>query len=236
MISINQPYFFPNIGYFLLLNQCSTHVFLDHVNMKKKSFITRNYLHSLNVKIFVPLRGLSQNRMINEHDINDYTNYTNQLFDKILKLYVKYPFFDDLQEIVDDIQKKICSRSKISEFNAVTTQALSEFLGLKVKFYMSSDLKISSEMKKSDLLIEICQKLGYGKYINLAGGKDLYDSNAFKTKGIDIFFSDNSILTDNFTEDLIYTSILDLIALKGRVWITEQLNSRKNKLLGCSYA
>ena len=235
MISINQPYFFPNIGYFLLLNQCSTHIFLDHVNMKKKSFITRNYLHSVNVKIVVPLKGLSQNRMINEHNINDYTNYTNQLFNKILKLYVQYPFFDDLQKIVGDIQKKVGSKSKISEFNAVTTQALSDFLGLKIKFYMSSDLKISSEIKKSDLLIEICQKLGYDKYINLAGGKDLYDTNAFKTKGIDIFFSDNSILTDNFSEDLIYTSILDLIALKGRVWITEQLNNRKNQFLGRSY-
>lgn len=229
MISINQPYFFPNIGYFLLLNACSTHVFLDHVNMKKKSYITRNYLHSVNVNIGVPLKGLSQNRKINEHEINDYKNFSVQLFNKILKLYVRYPFFNDLQEILNSIQAKIHSTSKISEFNAITTTALSNFLGLTVKFHMSSDLNLSSEIKKSDLLIEICRKLGYNRYINLSGGRDLYELKAFKMKGIDIFFSDNSILTNNFSDDLIYTSILDLIALKGKSWITQQLNSRKNQ-------
>ena len=235
MISINQPYFFPNIGYFLLLSQSTTHVFLDHVNMKKKSFITRNNLHSLNFKMVLPMSGLSQNRMINEHYINDCSNTTNQLFEKILKMYAKYPFFFDLQMIINQMRNEFHPETKISVFNAVTTQALSNFLGLRVNFHMSSELQLSSDIKKSDLLIEICQKLGYDKYINLSGGKDLYDPDMFKAKGIEISFSDNSILSDTFSDNLIYTSILDLIAIKGRAWITEQLSRKKNLYLANSY-
>ena len=100
---------------------------------------------------------------------------------------------------------------------------------------MSSELQLSSDIKKSDLLIEICQKLGYDKYINLSGGKDLYDPDMFKAKGIEISFSDNSILSDTFSDNLIYTSILDLIAIKGRAWITEQLSRKKNLYLANSY-
>ena len=67
-ISINQPYFFPYFGYFILLSHSDIFVSLDDVNMIKKGYIHRNsfVLNGETYFFSVPLQQISQNRKINE--------------------------------------------------------------------------------------------------------------------------------------------------------------------------
>ena len=59
MIGIMQPYFFPYIGYFQLIQSVDSYVNLDHVAFMKRSYMTRNVLKneipiSIPVSISVP--------------------------------------------------------------------------------------------------------------------------------------------------------------------------------------
>ena len=47
-IGIMQPYFFPYIGYFQLINEVDVYVNLDHVSFMKRSYMTRNTLKNVN--------------------------------------------------------------------------------------------------------------------------------------------------------------------------------------------
>ena len=43
-IGVMQPYFFPYLGYFQLINEVDVYVNLDHVSFMKRSYMTRNTL------------------------------------------------------------------------------------------------------------------------------------------------------------------------------------------------
>lgn len=43
-VAIMQPYFFPYLGYFQLIDSVDVYVNLDHVSFMKRSYMTRNVL------------------------------------------------------------------------------------------------------------------------------------------------------------------------------------------------
>src|SRR5690606_40212158 len=65
-ISVMQPYIFPYIGYFQLINTVDVFVFYDDVNFIKKGWINRNnVLHGdKSTRFTIPLRKVSQNKPI----------------------------------------------------------------------------------------------------------------------------------------------------------------------------
>ncbi len=67
-VAIMQPYFFPYIGYFQLINAVDTFVIYDDVNYIKKGWINRNkiLLNGKEKRINLQIAGASQNKLINE--------------------------------------------------------------------------------------------------------------------------------------------------------------------------
>ena len=225
MLSINQPYFFPNIGYFYLLKCSSNHVFLDNVRMRKKSFITRNYLASLSLDITLPVSHLSQNRNINDHFIHDKNIFYENFFQTIKNAYKDYMYVSDLVNILDSIFNFVKDADSVSQFNQISTKQICRYLEIDVVFTDASDLQIPDTYKQAYLLIEICKALGILNYINLEGGRDLYDEHMFYDHGIRLNLCNNQSLRLFFPDKIFYTSILDLIALKGVVWISKNLET-----------
>jgi hypothetical protein len=71
-IAVMQPYIYPYLGYFQLINAVDKFVFYDDVNYIKKGWINRNQI-LVNKSPFlftIPLKEVSQNKLINEIDIN----------------------------------------------------------------------------------------------------------------------------------------------------------------------
>ena len=71
-VAIMQPYFFPYLGYFQLIESADNFIFYDDVNFKKKGWVNRNNILVNNEKklLTVPLQKASQNKMINEVLLN----------------------------------------------------------------------------------------------------------------------------------------------------------------------
>ena len=70
-VAIMQPYLFPYIGYFQLLNAVDIFVLFDDVNYINRGWINRNRI-LLNGKphlFTIPLHKASQNKLINEIEI-----------------------------------------------------------------------------------------------------------------------------------------------------------------------
>ena len=60
-IGIMQPYFFPYIGYFQLMQEVDLYVNLEHVSFMKRSYMTRNTIKN-NTPINIPVSNGSQNK------------------------------------------------------------------------------------------------------------------------------------------------------------------------------
>ena len=67
-LGIMQPYFFPYLGYWQLINAVDKFVLLDDVNFITRGYINRNsiLLNGQPYKFSMPLDNQSQNKLINE--------------------------------------------------------------------------------------------------------------------------------------------------------------------------
>ena len=82
-IAIMQPYIFPYIGYFQLINAVDTFVFYDDVKFIKRGWINRNKIlvNGEESLITFPCIKVSQNKEIREIEID----LSDKQYEKILK-------------------------------------------------------------------------------------------------------------------------------------------------------
>ena len=67
-VAIMQPYFFPYIGYFQLINAVDKFIFYDDVNYINRGWINRNRIlvDGQDKYVIIPLKKASQNKKINK--------------------------------------------------------------------------------------------------------------------------------------------------------------------------
>jgi len=218
-ISINQPYFFPYIGYFQLISSSDIFINLDHVQYTKRSYITSNTLKN-DIKINIPVIGGSQTKQIREV----YADCTEKWFENFAKtLYINYgkePYFCDVMEEVlsswYEVIKIQPQPISISEFNMISIYIICKYLDIQTKFSFSS-LDLTNQKREKGLQ-DIVKYYKGDTYINAIGGQKLYTKDNFKEAGIDLYFIKNKSLLPN-------TSILDLLFRFDKELIKQELNN-----------
>ena len=210
-LAIMQPYFFPYIGYFQLINAVDNFVFYDDVNYIKNGWINRNRI-LINDKasyLTVSLNNASPNKLINEIEILD---NRPKLGKTIQMAYRKAPFFDNAWPVVKnclDFDSK-----RISEIAIFSIKAVSEYLELKTEFKISSlNYSETKGIDKAERLIEICKIENTSQYINLIGGKKLYAKEKFAANDIKLnFIKSHQIKYHQFGIEFVSgLSIIDLL-------------------------
>lgn len=185
-LAIMQPYFFPYIGYFQLVNAVDTFIFYDDVNFIKNGWINRNNIIINNTAkyITIQLRGASPNKLINEVE---FTDNRKKLKKSIQMAYKKAPFYNDAWPIIEEILS--IKTQNISEQSINSVERVSEYIGINTKFEISSQKYNKTKgMDKANRLIEICKMNGATTYINPIGGKELYKKETFKAVNIELYF------------------------------------------------
>jgi hypothetical protein len=183
-----QPYFFPYIGYFQFINSVDVFLIYDDVNYINKGWINRNYILINNqTNLFsVPLIKASQNKLINEIQIDYSTNWKEKFIRKIETAYRKAPYFHNTMELItlvlDDKYRYICDLALAS------IKSVSKFLEINTKIIDSSRGLENKYLKGQDRIIDICKKMNAKQYINPLGGIDLYDKESFDREKIKLHF------------------------------------------------
>ncbi len=225
VIGIMQPYFFPYIGYWQLMNAVDEYVVYDDVNFIKGGWINRNRI-LVNEKpqyINVILSKPSPNSRINEIEIGNDERLKRKLLLTISNNYHKAPYYDDvfpmLERTVNDMQ------GILSEYLYRTFVSVTEYLEIKTKFILSSNIEKDNELKGKYKVIDICKRLGATDYINAIGGMDLYDYESFEKEGIRLsFLKTEDIKYKQFGNEFVPgLSIIDVMMFNSKKEIQEQL-------------
>lgn len=210
-----QPYLFPYLGYFQLVNAVDVFVFADDVNFIKRGFINRNkiLLHNKEQYFRVPCHKPSQNRLINEIQIaDDMKGYPNNLLLTIKQAYLKAPFFGDVFPIIESLFHS--DIADISTLAATSVELISKYLGIGVNFKFSSKAFGHTRGQERSLrLLNITKESGSDHYINPIGGNMLYDKEHFKSHGVTLEFLSPQIRPYNqFNDDFVPNlSIIDVL-------------------------
>ena len=184
-LAIMQPYLFPYIGYWQLLQAVDKFILFDDVNFIKKGYINRNsiLIDGREHKFSLELRKQSQNKLINEIEVGD-----NK--EKLLKTrhmaYRKAPRYDEVYPVLEKVIRY--DEANLARYVGVSLYELSDFLGIDVEIVYSSDIAKDEALKGKDKIIDICRALGASEYINAAGGRSLYDRADFDKMGISLKF------------------------------------------------
>ena len=214
-VAVMQPYLFPYLGYFQLVNAVDTFVFADDVNYIKRGYINRNRILFQDEKqyITVPCIKVSQNKLINEIQVAIETKgYPENILLTINHVYKKAPFFTDVFPIIESIFHS--DNYNISTLAAASVEAVSKYLEINVDFKFSSlSFGHTKGQDKSIRLINITKELGSDSYINPKGGDVLYDKEFFDGHGVNLDFliaqvSPYTQFKNDFVPDL---SIIDVI-------------------------
>jgi hypothetical protein len=188
-IAIMQPYVFPYIGYFHLIDASDLFVFYDDVHFIKRGWINRNriLLDGNDYLFTLPVANASQNKLINETLLSIDDEWKKTFYKTLTHSYRKAPFFSSAMDIINSIiSTRYCN---ISEFAINSIVSIYDYLGMELNYTKSSVCSPETKgMGKADRLIEISKRQGCKRYVNAAGGINLYSKDYFKDKGVELGF------------------------------------------------
>jgi len=214
-LGIMQPYFFPYIGYFQLIQLVDVYVIADDLNFIKNSYIKKNSIldNGAPALISLELIGASQNKLINEIEVG---KNTDKLLKGIQRRYAKAPYFKDVFPLLQTIL--LTQEKNLARFLGESLIQISDYLEIKTKFLYSSEIEKNNDLTFDDRIIDICKSVGSNHYINAIGGKELYSKDKFATEGIKLDFIDSKkIEYKQFNKDFVPNlSIIDVMMFNSK--------------------
>jgi len=225
-LAIMQPYLFPYIGYFQLINAVDKFIIYDDVNFINKGWINRNRIlvNSIPHTFTVPLKNASQNAIIRDLKLA-IDNRWKTKFIKTLELsYKKAPYFKETFDIVEDV---INTKSTfLIDWHLKSLDLIKSYLEIKTNFTNSSKQYKNKNLKGQERIIDICIKERATDYINLIGGKDLYNDQSFIDKKVKLYFLEsNLIMYKQFNNEFVpCLSIIDVLIFNSVLAIKDLLN------------
>lgn len=227
-IAIMQPYVFPYLGYFQLLQAVDTFVFYDDVNFIKRGWINRNriLINGDGKLVTFPCRGASQNKLINKVGVDT----SDKAFQKLLKsfsmAYANAPYYHTVYPLLEQVLT--AEYDSIAGLSATSVMTIAKYLGLEKVFQYSSQTYPDSQgLPKADRLIHIAKQAGYSDYVNAIGGQAIYEKAYFRTKEVNLYFLEPQLppypqFDNEFVPGL---SIIDVLMFNSTAKTLKMLNA-----------
>lgn len=213
-VAIMQPYFFPYIGYFQLINSVDRFIIYDEIQYTKKGWINRNrYLNNGNPDYFtLPLKKDSDYLNINQRYLSeDWSLHKRKLLNKLKEAYRKAPYFKERWEWLEEIIE--ADFENLFEYNYNSIKKVCAYLDVKTELTCSSNIKFNNDLKGEEKVIDICRTVNAETYINPIGGVELYSKESFSKYDINLLFlASNLTAYKQFNKPFVpYLSIIDVL-------------------------
>lgn len=225
-IGIMQPYFFPYMGYWQLINAVDKYVIYDDVNFIKNGWINRNniLLNGKKYLVTLPLDGASSFLLINQIRTTSKTKDKEKVLKTIVQSYKKAPYFENVISIVENT---IMNESKfICDALIYSIKSIINYLDIKTEILISSELDKDNSLSSEDKVIHICKLLNGHNYLNAIGGQELYNKSNFEKQNLQLSFlkmnqQSYKQLSNDFIPNL---SMIDVLMFNSPSSIREMLN------------
>lgn len=216
-IAIMQPYFFPYLGYFSLIENTDHFIFFDTPQYIKKGWINRNRIIGCGtdpVFINVPICKAPQNTAIKDIRISNNEPWKEKLFGQLSIYKRRAPYYNDVISLIENIVASNNYGDSMSQLAIQSIVETCDFLGISINYDVFSEMDMHINASAPDeWALEISKELGYTRYVNPPGGLSFFDRQKYKSAGIQIDFLEQQLCPyiqkkGFFTEGL---SIIDVM-------------------------
>ena len=185
----HQPAYLPWLGYLEKIMRSDLYIYVDTVQFEHRSFINRNKIKTANGSMWLTVPVLSKgHRSANLLDlrINNDSDWQKKHFASICLNYKKAPYYKEyIDKIAPFYEKKY---EMFTDFCYEYTLFWFRELNITTKVIRLKDLDV--EGKKSELVLDMCQKVQADTYISGALGRDYMDDDLFKRNSIHVIYQD----------------------------------------------
>lgn len=221
-IAIMQPTFNPWIGYFDLIDYVDKFIFLDTVQLTKRSWQTRNkfLLNSNEVMFSIPIQKTSsRDDLLIKDALISYENFDfREKFAILLEQgYKKSLFYKEIHRFIQDLI--FFDTSSLSLYNINIIENISKKLGITTEFHKLSEINFTSDSKKGNLILDICEFFNTEIYVSPLGAYEYMEKskNLFTEQNRTVQYQHylHPIYTQLGKTFIPYIGILDLLYNNG---------------------
>ena len=231
-LGIMQPYFFPYLGYFDLIDRSDRWIVFDIVQYNAKSWMTRNrILHPTDgwQYINVPVNKMPSGTPIREMRIKNKRAALDRILGQLEHYRKHAPYYRCVVELVERTFEAAES-DRLVELNVQSQAQSCAYLGISFYWSVCSELNLSLDNIEhaGQWALRISQQLGAKEYINPPGGRGIFNPREWREAGIELSFTTPSVFHYNcapyeFCENL---SILDVLMWNSPEAIVTQLRGK----------
>jgi hypothetical protein len=227
-VAIMQPYLFPYIGYFQLMNAVDEFIIYDNIQFTKKGWINRNRIlvNGVDTYITLPLKKDSDYLNIKDRFLSDdWSIERKKILNRITESYRKAPQFNFVYHVIENILMH--DEKNLFSFIFNSLRQINQYLDIKTPLIVSSSIPINHDLKAGNKVIELCKARQASTYINPIGGVELYSKENFKNEGLELqFLKANNITYPQFKNDFVpFLSIIDVMMFNPKETVAEYITS-----------
>ena len=190
-VAIMQPYFFPYIGYFQLIQAADRFILFNDVQYIRHGWINRNRILKPGggiQYILMPLAAHARETLIKDIAVADDANNKEKVLRQIEHYKKTAPFYKDVRALLGDCFTT--GECNITEMNAGYLKAVCDYIGINYKIEISSQMNFDYTQvhDAGEWALRMSEQLQATTYINPPGGKDLFDKAKFEQSNIRLQF------------------------------------------------
>ena len=184
-VAIMQPYFFPYLGYFQLINAVDRFLLYDDVQYMKGGWINRNRILQNGAPAWfsMPVRHAHFKLPISARTYCDPIKNGSALLSTLHTAYRKAPYFRCGIQLAEAILA--CGDESVVGYNHAALLKICAYIGICTPIELTSNAKTDQTLNAEDRVLELCKRTHATQYINAAGGRDLYSSQLFSANNIE---------------------------------------------------
>ena len=217
-VAVMQPYLFPYIGYFQLAAQSDRFVFSNDRKFINGGWINRNRLRVNNAPwmFTVPLRKPSQNCMIDEAEVLIDSRFLNKFMRTLQHNYAHAPHLDAVSALCEDVFRD--PPATIDQLASRSVCRVMSYLGLPFDSCDSRGRYGNDHLKGEARVIDTVLQENGTHYLNLPGGRELYNAQHFADVGLTLGFIEavNEPYPQADEPFMPFLSILDVLLCNDR--------------------
>ena len=227
-LAIMQPYIFPYIGYFQLINAVDKFVVYDNIQFTKKGWINRNRIlvNGKDEYFTIPLKKDSDFLNVDQRKLSDtFKTERIKFLRRVTESYRKAPEFNEVYFLLESVINN--DEENLFGFIYQSLQAVCKWLDIRTEFIISSVIPIDHGLRSQDKVIGICKAMNATQYINPAGGVELYSKEVFKQNNIELKFIRSDLIDYlQFNSEFVpWLSMIDVMMFNSKEKVQEYLRS-----------
>lgn len=190
ILGIMQPYFFPYLGYFDLINRSDRWGVFDIVKFAPKSWMARNrILHPTEGWSYIklPVKKAPLGTIISEIEVKNMDDAFKRIMGQIQHYKKSAPYFRQVEDLIGEAFARAPSANLV-DVNVQSLIVSCEYIGLDFDYFICSrtNLELPEISHAGQWALEISAALGAKTYINPPGGENIFEPNEFRARGVEL--------------------------------------------------